>query len=357
LTELGYKTGLISTIEYRIGADCEPSTHTTPDALDTNRLLRRMVDEGCSACVMEVSSHALVQERVHTIDYSVAVFTNLSQDHLDYHETMAAYRDAKRRLFDGLKPEAAAVYNADDPVGSTMIEDCAARPWAYSLERETDLSGRLLGNTLECLRLSIDGLERSYRLIGRFNAYNLLAAYGVAQALGQARDESVAALASAHPVPGRFEILRVSNGRFAVVDYAHTPDALENVLRTLKETKPVASTLWCVFGCGGDRDAGKRPQMGRIAETLADRVIVTSDNPRTEDPGAILEDIKTGMAHPRNALWIVNRRDAIREAAEKTTAGDVVLIAGKGHEPYQVIGTERIHFDDREEALAAFAAE
>lgn len=354
LSRLGRKVGLLSTVEYRIGSQVEPATHTTPDVLDTNRMLRQMVDEGCSACVMEVSSHALAQDRVRGIVYQVAVFTNLSQDHLDYHKTMAAYLAAKKRLFDGLRPDASAVYNLDDSAGVEMVKDCLATKISYGIEEQAKIEGRLFSNTLEGLRLSIDGSVQQFKLIGRFNAYNLLAAFGVAKALGYDDVEVRKTLALANPVPGRFEVLLVSRNRYVIVDYAHTPDALENVLQTIQKTKPAGSVLWCVFGCGGDRDAGKRPLMGKIAEAHADRVIVTSDNPRTESPEAILDAIRNGMVHPEKASWIVNRREAITYASFSANEGDVVLIAGKGHEDYQVIGTERIHFDDREEAIAAF---
>ena len=354
LTRLGRKVGLLSTVEYRIGSRVEPASHTTPDVLDTNRMLREMVDAGCSVCVMEVSSHALEQERVRGISYKVAVFTNLSQDHLDYHKTMQAYLAAKKRLFDGLDAEASAIFNLDDDAGLEMVRDCRATLLSYGIEQRALIEGRLFSNELEGLELSVDGQTQRFKLVGRFNAYNLLASYGTALALGYDKHEILATLAQVNPVPGRFEILLLSRHRYVIVDYAHTPDALKNVLLTILKTRPAGSVLWCVFGCGGDRDAGKRPLMGQIAEAYADRVIVTSDNPRTESPEAILEDIKEGMEHPEKAFWIANRKEAILYAASSASEGDVVLIAGKGHEDYQVIGTERIHFDDREEAIAAF---
>ena len=357
LTMLGQKTGLISTVSYKIGQNDIPATHTTPDALDTARMLRQMVDEGCGACVMEVSSHALEQERVRTIPYRTAVFTNLSQDHLDYHETMEAYFSAKKRLFDGLKPRSVAVYNRDDPAGEGMVADSRAEKLSYGLHPEADIRGEVLENALEGLMLSIEGSARRYNLVGGFNAYNLMAAYGVGKSLGYDGAEIVNELAAASPVPGRFERISVSRGRYVVVDYAHTPDALENVLRTARETRGDSSKLWCLMGCGGDRDASKRPVMGEIAERLADHVIVTSDNPRTEDPAGILDDIKIGFTAPDRAAWIVDRREAIKASADRSAPGDVILIAGKGHEPYQVVGTEKRPFDDREEAIKAFGLE
>ena len=354
LTELGEKAGLISTVEYRVGQKSVPATHTTPDALDTTRMLRKMVDAGCTACVMEVSSHALVQERVRTIPFHTAVFTNLSQDHLDYHGTMEAYLAAKKTLFDGLTEKAYGVYNQDDPAGITMIADTPANTISYGINSDSEVRGVVIDNTIEGLILSIDGLESRYNLVGEFNAYNLMATFGVGRAVGVSQEKIIEALTNASPVPGRFERIRVSQDRFAIIDYAHTPDALENVLRTLRETKNPSAQLWCIMGCGGDRDSAKRPIMGRVAEKHADQVIVTSDNPRTEDPLAIMADIRTGFRDPNRAIWIENRREAIQTSADMSAPGDVVLIAGKGHEPYQVIGTEKRPFDDREEALKAF---
>lgn len=351
---MGWKTGLISTVAYRFGDRQEPATHTTPDVLDTMRMLREMADAGCTACVMEVSSHALAQERVRTIPFAAAIFTNFTRDHLDYHGSMAAYLAAKKRLFDELAPDAAAIYNIDDPAGPQMVADCRGRIVSYGCGEAADVRGVVLENTIEGLRLAIDGFVRRFRLVGRFNAYNLMAAYAAGRARGWEADRILDALAGAPPVPGRFERIAVSRRRHVIVDYAHTPDALENVLRTLRETKPEASSVWCVFGCGGDRDATKRPIMGRIAEQWADRVIVTSDNPRTEDPLAIMENIREGFHDPERAHWIADRRQAIRHAAERSDPGDIVLIAGKGHEPYQVIGTTKRPFDDRDEARAAF---
>ncbi len=354
LKALDVKAGLISTVEYRIGDRIEEATHTTPDVLDTSRLLRQMVDEGCKACVMEVSSHALTQDRVRTIPYEVAVFTNLSQDHLDYHGTMESYLEAKKLLFDGLATGAKAIYNADDESGAAMIADTAASKVSYGCKQDVDVSVLVRENALNGLLLNINGKEARFKLVGEFNAYNLLAAYGVGVALGFEEPGVLSALQSADPVPGRFEILYTSKDRFVIVDYAHTPDALENVLRTIQATKPEEAGLWCLFGCGGDRDAKKRPLMGRVAEHFADFVVATSDNPRTEDPEAILDDIRTGISSPEKVQWIINRREAIQEIARQSGAGDVVLIAGKGHEPYQIIGTRKFDFDDRVEAKKAF---
>lgn len=354
LKTLGARPGLIGTVEIRIGDRAVASSMTTPDALELNRLLREMVDAGCTACAMEVSSHALDQDRVHALDYDVALFSNLTQDHLDYHPSFQHYLEAKKKLFDGLKPEATALYNLDDPAGPQMVADTRARRVSYGCDARADVRLDVLENRVDGLRLRLDGRERAFRLVGRFNAYNLAAAYGAACALGYDPEVVLDALADAPPVPGRFELLRFEHGPTVIVDYAHTPDALENVLKTVNDTKPASAATWCVFGCGGDRDASKRGPMGAIAEQYADYVIVTSDNPRTEDPQAILDDIRRGMARPDEARWIVDRRAAIREAAAHARPGDVVLIAGKGHETYQIIGTETTHFDDREEARRAF---
>lgn len=356
LTRLGLRTGMIGTIEVRMGSEVHETNLTTPDAIEINRLLRHMVDAGCTACAMEVSSHALDQDRVRSLDFDAAVFTNLTRDHLDYHQTFDAYLAAKKRLFDGLKPEAAAIYNADDPAGARMTASTKARCVSYGLGTDADIRGEIVDNDVAGLRLRIDEDVRKYRLVGGFNAYNLLAAYAVSLGLGHGAEETLEALGTASAVPGRFELMRFSDETTVVVDYAHTPDALENVLRTLRDTKDVNAKLWCVFGCGGDRDREKRPMMGAVAERYADRIIVTSDNPRTEEPNAIIEDIAGGLAEADRAIFITDRRAAIQRAARDAVSGDVVLIAGKGHETYQIVGTEKRPFDDREIARDAFSA-
>ena len=356
LSSIGRTSGLLSTVEYRIGSATLEATHTTPDALATNQLLRRMVGASCDACVMEVSSHALIQDRVRAIEYRVGIFTNLSQDHLDYHGSMDEYLRAKKVLFDHLEPKAHAVYNADDKAGLRMISDTSAQTVSYGLHPGATIHGHIVQNTINGLVLDIESITSSFQLVGHFNAYNLLGAYAAGKVLGYDRDTLLRALTSAPPVPGRFEIIRGSNNRVVIVDYAHTPDALKNVLHTIRQTMPEGSALWSVFGCGGDRDQGKRPLMGQIAEQLSDHLVVTSDNPRNEDPVQILEDIKTGISEPQRALWIPSRRKAIQEAAARSSAGDVILIAGKGHEAYQIIQSEIISFDDREEARIAFEA-
>ncbi len=354
LEALGETAGLLSTIKVQAGGETTALALTTPGPLVLHRTLRRMVDRGCTACAMEVSSHALDQDRVHGLDYEVAIFTTLSVDHLDYHDTLDDYRAAKKTLFDALGPDATALYNADDEAGPTMVADTEARVVSFGLDRDADIEATVLEARLDGQRVRLDGHERDTQLAGRFNASNMAAAYGTGTALGPAPAAVAAALADAPPVPGRVEPLRFGDGTTVIVDYAHTPDALENVLRTVRDTTPAKAALWCVFGCGGDRDAGKRPTMGRIAERLADRVIVTSDNPRTEAPVAILRDICDGVERPESMRWIVDREEAIQAAADETMPGDVVVIAGKGHETTQTIGTDTRPFDDREVARRYF---
>ena len=357
LDALGEPTGLLSTVEVRTGVVATNATLTTPGPLELHRTFRRMVDDGCSSCAMEVSSHALDQDRVHTVGYGTAVFTNLTADHLDYHESPTAYRDAKKKLFDGLEADATAVVNADDEASPAMVEDTQARILTYGLRTIADVPVQVLDSTIDGLRLRVDGHEKSFRLAGRFNAYNLAAAYGTGRALGYDGDAVLDALAQAPPVPGRFETLRFDDGTTVVVDYAHTPDALENILQAVAATTDADAALWCVFGCGGDRDRSKRRVMGTVAEHYADRLIITSDNPRSEEPEDIMNDIRRGMDRPGDAQWIVDREAAIRAAAEQCAPGDVVLIAGKGHETYQTIGTEKRSFDDRDVAHTYFSAQ
>ena len=353
---LSGKTGLLGTIKNLYGAHAEQSTLTTPDALDLHRMLRDMVEEGCGCCVMEVSSHALAQSRVGFVDFDVAVFTNLTHDHLGFHGTPGAYQAAKKQLFDGLGPRASAVINADDPAASSMVASTSARTISYGQSGDADIPFRVLTDTLGALRLRLDGMERDFRLRGCFNAYNLAAAYAAALAWGLPAEGALNALTTAPPAPGRFEQLRFEDDTVAIVDYAHTPDALGEALKAIRRCAPQGAALWCVFGCGGDRDAAKRPLMGAIAERLADQVIVTSDNARTENPARIYEDIRRGMNRPEKARWIDDRREAIRAAARHAAPGDVVLVAGKGHEAFQSSAHGRRPFDDRQEIQEAFAA-
>jgi UDP-N-acetylmuramoyl-L-alanyl-D-glutamate--2,6-diaminopimelate ligase len=355
LERLGVRAGLLGTVTVRIGREDLPSALTTPGSLELQQLLRRMVDSGCDACVMEVSSHALSQQRTRALEYEAAAFTNLSQDHLDYHQTFEDYFRSKKILFDQLPSRATALFNTDDARGTAIVSDSAGARVSFGMSGSAAIRFEIVANEIAGLTLNLDGHRRRFRLVGRFNAYNLAAAYGVGLALGFSGEEVIDALAEAPPVTGRFEQLSFSDDRTAIIDYAHTPDALENVLSTIIETKGPGARLWCIFGCGGDRDPGKRPLMGEVVERLADEIIVTNDNPRTESPGAILDDIRRGIRNPGRAHWITDRREAIAFAAEHAAAGDVVLVAGKGHEAYQIIGTKKYPFDDRKEVINAFS--
>lgn len=354
LETLGRPAGLVGTITYQVRAHRQEATHTTPDAFELSRLLHEMHEAGCVACTMEVSSHAIAQHRVAALSFDVAVFTNLTQDHLDYHRTFEEYLQAKKKLFTDLAPEATAVFNADDPSGADMVADSNARKLSYGQSSSADIRFEVLDKGVDGLVLRLDGLKGKYRLVGSFNAYNICAAYSAARALDLQSGDIVGALAVAPPVPGRFEQLKTAGGGLVIVDYAHTPDALRNVLKTARPIVPSGARLICVFGCGGNRDVDKRPKMGRIAEELADVVIATSDNPRTEDPESILHDIRAGLEKPERAFWIADRRGAIKKAAEIAAARDVVVLAGKGHETYQVIGTDKVPFDDHEVARELF---
>ncbi len=348
---LGIESGLIGSIERRIKDKVLPAPLNTPDLLTTQKLLREMVENGVSAAVMEVSSHGLAQNRVAGLVFDVAVFTNLTQDHLDYHGTMEAYADAKAKLFEVLLEKKCAVVNADDPASKRMLKKCLAHVITYGIE-----NGELRA---QGIKLSPDGIEctvtyeeqsahLSCPLIGRFNIYNCLAALGVALAYGGDLKECCNALRSFSFVPGRMERVANKRGVHVFVDYSHTEDSLKNALLTLKELR--SRRIFTVFGCGGDRDRDKRPKMGRIAEELSDRIIVTSDNPRSEDPEMILKEIVLGLKYPLKAHTEVLRKEAIRFALSEAKEGDIVLIAGKGHETYQVFANETIPFDDREVA-------
>jgi UDP-N-acetylmuramoyl-L-alanyl-D-glutamate--2,6-diaminopimelate ligase len=351
----GEKTGLIGTIEYRIGEEVLPATHTTPESLELQRLLAHMVERGCSAVAMEVSSHALALQRVHGINFRAAIFTNLTQDHLDFHGTMEEYFRAKKMLFDGLSSDATAITNVDDPRGKAIVADTQGRVLTYGTTpaadvRASDVSVSLAGSQFT---VTYQQQARAVRmpLIGRFNVQNALAAYAVGVALGIDREQIAAGLGRVTAVPGRFQHIVSPDGWIAVVDYAHTPDALANCLRTIHDIMNAGRRghIITVFGCGGDRDKGKRPLMGRVATELSDITVITSDNPRSEDPEAIVREIQAGCLADKTVYTEVDRRKAIAFALGLARAGDVVLIAGKGHETYQIIGDKRVHFDDREE--------
>jgi UDP-N-acetylmuramoyl-L-alanyl-D-glutamate--2,6-diaminopimelate ligase len=366
----GERTGLIGTVQYRIGTEVVPAGQTTPEAVELQSFLRRMVDAGVTAVAMEVSSHALALSRVDGVDFDVAVFTNLTQDHLDFHVTMDAYREAKRRLFSflaaGSKPGRTAVVNADDPAGVAMVAGLPLRALTYGIHGRADVRpGRWSSGALG-IRMSVltpaGQLEVASPLVGEHNVMNLLAAAGVGVALGMAPEAIGRALGSVGSVPGRFERVEAGQPFLVVVDYAHTPDALERTLETARKLVGPQGRLGVVFGCGGDRDRGKRPLMGAIAARLGDHVWITSDNPRTESPEAIIADIVAGIpakgpgdpAVDRHET-LPDRKAAIQRALGWAHTGDVVVIAGKGHETYQVIGSEVLPFDDRAQARAALA--
>ena len=352
---LGHRAGLISTVVYRIGDRSVEATHTTPDAIRLNAMMREMVDEGCEYCFMECSSHAIVQERTRGLHFAGGLFSNITHDHLDYHKTFAEYIRAKKLFFDALPAGAFALTNADDRNGRVMVQNTAAAVHTYSLRAMADFRCRILEMHPDGMLLRIDGSEVWVGFLGRFNACNLLAVYGTAVLLGIDRQRVLQTLSSLRPVSGRFETIRAANGVTAVVDYAHTPDALENVLRTLGELRRPGQKLAVVCGCGGDRDRTKRPEMARIAVKYASTAIFTSDNPRHEPAEAILDEMCAGLAPGDRYLRIADRAEAIRTAAMLARPGDVVLIAGKGHETYQIVGDEKHHFDDREQIRACFA--
>ena len=351
----GYRTGLVSTVVYRIDRRTCPSTHTTPDALRLQALLREMVDAGCDYCFMEVSSHAVAQKRIEGLSFAGGIFTNLTHDHLDYHKTFAEYLRVKKRFFDTLPAAAFALVNADDRNGAVMLQNCAARQAFYSLREAADFTCKLIESRMDGMLLRLGGQEVWVNLTGRFNASNLTALYGAAVLLGLDPRETLRLMSALRSVSGRFDTLQGPGGTTGVVDYAHTPDALENVLKTIGEIRRPGQHIVCVCGCGGDRDRTKRPEMARVALRYADTAIFTSDNPRHESPEAILDEMVAGLGPGSRYLRITDRAQAIRTAVLTARPGDVVLVAGKGHETYQIVGDERRPFDDREELRNAFA--
>ena len=348
---LGYKPGLLGTVENRIGSATMTSTHTTPDALSLQQLLRQMADAGCAQVFMETSSHAIHQHRIAGVEFAGAVFTNLTHDHLDYHKTFAEYRDAKKLLFDQLPATAFALINADDKNGRFMVQNTRAKVYTYGLKTLADFKAKMLENGLNGLHLQLDGEGFHARLIGAFNASNLTAAYAVARLLGAEKMETLTALSNLRGAEGRFEsIAHPSKPEcVGIVDYAHTPDALEKVLETIAKLKKKHSRVITVVGCGGDRDKTKRPVMARVAAQWSDQLILTSDNPRTEDPSAILLDMEAGLTPEDHVktLTIENREQAIKTACRMVNPGDIVLVAGKGHEKYQDIKGVKYPFDDK----------
>jgi UDP-N-acetylmuramoyl-L-alanyl-D-glutamate--2,6-diaminopimelate ligase len=350
-TCLGYDCGLLSTVENQIAGKVIPSTHTTPDAVSLNELLKQMVDSGCTHAFMEVSSHAVHQHRIAGLKFAGALFSNITHDHLDYHKTFDEYIKAKKAFFDGLPPSAFAITNLDDKRGLVMLQNTAAKKLSYSLRTMADFKGKILENTLTGLVMSVNDQEVHFRLIGEFNAYNLLAVYGAAICLGEEKDTVLQCLSATDGAEGRFDYLVSSKERIiGIVDYAHTPDALLNVLATIKKLRSGEEQVITVVGCGGDRDKTKRPVMGEVACEHSDKVIFTSDNPRSEDPAQIIADMETGLntAARRKYISIPDRKQAIKTAVGMAKPEDIVLIAGKGHEKYQEIKGVKHHFDDKE---------
>ncbi len=344
------KCGLISTVKYIVNDEIIPSTHTTPDAVSLNGLMSHMVDEGCTYCFMEVSSHAIEQNRIAGLDFVGGVFTNLTHDHLDYHKNFDNYLHAKKSFFDSLSTESFALTNADDKNGRVMLQNTTARKMTYSLKSMSDFKAKVIENSLSGLLLNIDGYEVSCFLIGNFNAYNILAVYGASVLLGEDKLKVLEEISKLIPVEGRFEAVASSGKVIGIVDYAHTPDALENVLSTIRDAKTGSEKIITVVGCGGDRDDTKRPLMAKIACELSDRIILTSDNPRSEDPEFILNQMQAGVPsfHRAKTLMISDRREAIKTACTLANEGDIILVAGKGHEKYQEIKGVKYPFDDKQ---------
>lgn len=347
----GYETGLLSTVKIMVGEKEHKATHTTPDPLTINNYLRKMVDAGVEFCFMEVSSHGIHQKRTEGLQFAGGIFTNLSHDHLDYHKDFKEYRDVKKSFFDQLPRSAFALTNADDKNGPVMLQNTNARTYTYALKTYADYKGQILENQFNGLLLKINNNELWVKLIGAFNAYNMLAIYGTADLLGLETIEVLQLMSNLESVAGRFQYV-VSEGTniTAIVDYAHTPDALKNVLQTINSIRTGNEELITVVGCGGDRDAEKRPKMGNIAASLSTKVIFTSDNPRSEDPESIIEQIEAGVPpeHFKRTLSITDRKQAIKTACQLANQNDIILVAGKGHESYQEIKGERFEFNDLE---------
>ncbi|MGC9330484.1 MAG: UDP-N-acetylmuramoyl-L-alanyl-D-glutamate--2,6-diaminopimelate ligase [Bacteroidales bacterium] len=347
---MGYKAGLLSTIRNYIHNREVKATHTTPDPVQINKLMAEMVDEGCEFCFMEVSSHAIDQKRIDGLDFDVAVFTNITHDHLDYHKTFSNYVQAKKRFFDNLDNHAFALVNTDDKHASVMVQNSKAIKKTFALKTMADYRLSIGEKHFDGTQLFINGIEIWTHIIGEYNACNMLAVFATADIFGLPQVDVLTALSKIHPVEGRLETIRTDDGKTFVVDYAHTPDALENVLTTLLDLKKEGSQLICVCGAGGDRDPKKRPEMGRIAALYSNKIIFTSDNPRSEKPESIIEDMEAGVPTDKlvHTLKIVDRKEAIKMAWNLTYSGDLILIAGKGHETYQEINGIQHHFDDRE---------
>lgn len=351
----GYPCGLLSTIENRINDIVVPSTHTTGDQLEINEMLSRMVEAGCEYAFMEVSSHAIDQDRIAGLRFEGGIFTNLTHDHLDYHKTVAAYRDAKKKFFDNLPTKAFALTNLDDKNGMVMLQNSKAIKKSYSLKTDADFKGIVMESYFDGMEMKVNGKNISTLLVGRFNASNLLAIFGAASLLGMNDDELLKEISKLQSASGRFQMVHSESGIIGIVDYAHTPDALKNVLDTINDIRTHNETLITVAGAGGNRDAAKRPEMAEAAVTRSERLIITSDNPRNEDPDEIIRQMRAGVGgeHYNKVLCITDRREAIRTAVALAKKGDIILVAGKGHENYQEIKGVKHHFDDVEELTKA----
>ena len=347
---LGYSVGLISTVENLINDEISPSTHTTPNPIALNILLQKMVDGGCTYCFMEVSSHAVVQHRIEGLKFVGGVFSNITHDHLDFHKTFDNYIKAKKGFFDALPKSAFALTNGDDKNGMVMLQNTKASKKTYALKQMADFKARIIENRFSGLNLEIDHLEVFFKLVGSFNAYNLLAVYGVAMLLNQDKLNVLTILSNLTGAEGRFDYVSNSKDIIGIVDYAHTPDAVQNVLSTIQNIRKGTEQVITVIGCGGDRDKTKRPVMAQVACDWSDKVILTSDNPRTEDPQTILAEMEVGVSpvNKRKTLTIMDRKEAIKTACHLARPGDIILVAGKGHEKYQEINGVRYHFDDKE---------
>ena len=354
--KLGFGTGLISTISYKINEREETASHTTPNALKIQQLMAEMVDAGCEYCFMEVSSHAVHQKRIAGIEFAGGIFTNITHDHLDYHKTFAEYIKAKKAFFDSLPAGAFAITNSDDKNGLVMLQNTAARKVTCSIRSMADYRCKMLENHFDGMLLNMDGNEIWTRFVGKFNASNLLEVYATARELGQEKEKVLTIISELVPVQGRFDTVRSTDGKLAIVDYAHTPDALKNVLGAISEIRTRNEQVITVVGAGGDRDKTKRPEMALEAVMASDKVILTSDNPRTEDPAQIIKDMEAGVPaqYKNKVVSIENRREAIKTAALIARPGDIILIAGKGHENYQDVKGVKHHFDDKKEIQNCF---
>jgi len=347
---LGFHTGMISTVQNQIDDEIIPATHTTPNPLALNKLLRQMADAGCTCCFMEVSSHAVVQHRIEGLTFAGGVFSNITHDHLDFHKTFDNYIKAKKAFFDALPKSGFALTNADDKNGMVMLQNTKASKKTYALKQLADYKGRVIEDRFSGLNMDIDGVDVFFKLVGSFNAYNLLAAYGTALLLDQDKLAVLTILSNLSGAEGRFDYVSNAKQIIGIVDYAHTPDAVQNVLSTIHDIRKGTEQVITVIGCGGDRDRTKRPVMAQVACDWSDKVILTSDNPRTEDPLEILREMEAGVSptNKRKTLTIADRKEAIKTACHLAKPGDIILIAGKGHEKYQEINGVKHHFDDKE---------